>query len=216
MKFIPGYENLYLIDESGNVSNWRRDKFLKQHKSIWGYMRVMLYKHGVAKSLSIHRLVAITYLLNPENKPQVNHMDGNKLNNHVSNLEWVTQQENMDHAYAMGLVGKPDCSARIGVPLTEEVKQKIRESTLGEKNHFYGKSHSQETIEKIRAKKIGQKPKNVMKKVECITTGTIYNSITEAAIDLDVNAECITMCCKGRIQTTASKKLGCKTQWKYV
>jgi hypothetical protein len=62
-----------------------------------------LFKNGIRHNFQIHRLVAATYIDNPLNKPQVNHIDGNKSNNHVSNLEWVTQSENIRHAINTGL-----------------------------------------------------------------------------------------------------------------
>lgn len=68
------------------------------------YHRVGLIDNkGVRKKFLVHRLVAITYIPNPENKPEVNHKDGNKLNNHVENLEWVSRRENMSHAFKTGL-----------------------------------------------------------------------------------------------------------------
>ena len=68
-----------------------------------GYLHVNLWHGGKSKHFSIHRLVAIAFIPNPENKPEVNHIDGNKLNNRVSNLEWVTSSENQRHAFDMGL-----------------------------------------------------------------------------------------------------------------
>lgn len=99
MKEIKNYEGLYWIDEFGNVYN-KKKNILKQGKSNsrTAYPQVCLCKNGFVKVYSVHRLVAINYIDNPENKPQVNHKDGNKLNNHVSNLEWCTQSENMKHS----------------------------------------------------------------------------------------------------------------------
>ena len=72
-----------------------------------GYFTVILRKHSSVKCYKVHRLVAQHFILNPENKPQVNHVDGNKLNNDVNNLEWVTDQENKPHARRTGLM-RPD------------------------------------------------------------------------------------------------------------
>jgi DNA-binding transcriptional regulator YiaG len=70
-----------------------------------GYQRVNITPLGVK---FVHRLIAELFIPNPENKPQVNHIDGNKLNNHINNLEWVTNQENRDHAVANDLVVRRD------------------------------------------------------------------------------------------------------------
>jgi len=81
----------------------RLGRRLKQHVSNSGYARVELFSNGSGRKFSVHRLVATAFVPNPHNKPQVNHIDGNKLNNAASNLEWVTQSENQKHAYAIGL-----------------------------------------------------------------------------------------------------------------
>lgn len=77
--------------------------FYKPIKDCDGYLRVRIHTSFKNRYLSVHRLVAKAFIPNPENKPQVNHKDGNKLNNDVSNLEWVTPKENINHAWRMGL-----------------------------------------------------------------------------------------------------------------
>lgn len=84
----------YTITENGEIINNRNGKKLKPQPNGKGYLRVSIG----GKLQFIHRLVAEKYIPNPENKPQVNHKDGNKLNNSVDNLEWVSNMENRQHA----------------------------------------------------------------------------------------------------------------------
>lgn len=97
-KDIVGYEGLYQISNFGNVRRKYKDKYktVKGKKGL--YLTVSLCKDCVKKSFSIHRLVALHFLPNPRSCKEVNHKDGNKHNNNIENLEWVTQEENMQHA----------------------------------------------------------------------------------------------------------------------
>lgn len=107
LKDVPGYEGLYAITPSGRV--WTRAKprakagWRKTHVSWAGYERVQLSKDGKRKYMAVHRLVALTYIPNPDNLPQVNHIDGDKTNNSASNLEWCTQSHNQRHSLRLGL-----------------------------------------------------------------------------------------------------------------
>lgn len=83
----------------------------------------MLYKNGKEKLLRVHRLVAMAFLPNPNNLPQVNHKDGNKQNNSVDNLEWCEQSDNMKHAYKNGLQ-IPSENQRKAIINTNKLKQK--------------------------------------------------------------------------------------------
>lgn len=90
----------YLISKDGFVFSEKTNRKLKMYKDENGYLNITLTYNGKIKHFRIHRLVAMAFIDNKQNKPQVNHKDGNKLNNHVSNLEWCTQSENEKHAYS--------------------------------------------------------------------------------------------------------------------
>jgi hypothetical protein len=88
----------YSVSSFGNVRNDNTDTFLKNRIDAQGYCSLKLSKNGESQIFKVHRLVAIAFITNPENKPEVNHMDGNKANPHLSNLEWSTKSENDLHA----------------------------------------------------------------------------------------------------------------------
>lgn len=102
-KKIINYEN-YTIDENGMVFNTVTKKPLKGSIGEHGYKYYRLSKDGVKKMFYAHRLVAEAFLENPNNLPVVNHIDGNKLNNNVGNLEWVSYSSNMTHAHENNLI----------------------------------------------------------------------------------------------------------------
>lgn len=120
-KDIFGYKNLYQISNFGRVKSLKREnifycglrkeylkrpvkeKILNYSKSNRGYLQVCLTKNGKSKTFLVHRLVAKTFIENVCNKSQVNHIDGNKENNSVNNLEWCTSSENNKHAFILGL-----------------------------------------------------------------------------------------------------------------
>jgi hypothetical protein len=97
MKDVIGYEGLYKVDQSGNVYLKRNGKKLSPSDNGIGYLVLSFTKEKKRKCVLVHRLVAEAFIPNPENKRTVNHKDGNKLNNHVSNLEWMTHGENIRH-----------------------------------------------------------------------------------------------------------------------
>ncbi len=105
MKYIPKYEKRYRISKGGYIEN-RYHKEMKQSTNPQGYKMVSLTaKDGSRKTHRIHRLVAFTYLPAPiGDQDQVNHIDGDKANNTVQNLEWCNQWDNMDHAKRMGFI----------------------------------------------------------------------------------------------------------------
>ena len=107
----------YFVDELGNVySNKYGDiRKLKPNTTRGGYYKVVLREKGKAITIDVHRLITETLIDNPNNLRVVNHIDGNKLNNHISNLEWCNQSDNHRHSYELGLapVGDNHKSTRI-------------------------------------------------------------------------------------------------------
>lgn len=121
-KDILGYEGYYQISNLGNVRSL--DRYVRNGKGTVrfvpgklrkldlladGYLGISLEKEGRVKYFKIHRLVAEAFIPNPENKPEVNHKDGDKTNPTVNNLEWATRSDNMDHAWRTGLAVKGFC-----------------------------------------------------------------------------------------------------------
>ena len=92
----------YYVSTDGKVFSFKSFKYLTHQKTDDDYWFISINKNGKTRKCYIHRLVALAYIDNPENKPQINHIDGNKKNNTVTNLEWVTAKENTAHAMKLG------------------------------------------------------------------------------------------------------------------
>lgn len=101
----------YFISNHGDVRSIATNKMLSTQTQNSGYRLVHLNHNGKRKAFLIHRLVAIAFIHNPDNKPFVNHKDGNKQNNVFSNLEWSTPSENMRHAHQTGLMENKNACA---------------------------------------------------------------------------------------------------------
>lgn len=104
-KEIPNTKGYYKVSDIGNVYSVRSKKLIDKNVHRNGYVSVWLGVDGKSMTPSLHRLVAEAFVPNPENKPCVNHIDGNKQNNRADNLEWVTHSENMRHAEQTRLQG---------------------------------------------------------------------------------------------------------------
>lgn len=152
-RWVRGYGRRYLVSTLGRVWSVTRVVVMKNGRvqtrkgrllaqgdlpskteDTLPYKVVTLYRHGKGLTQPVHRLVAIAFLPNPENKPEVNHKDANPSNNRVDNLEWCTRQENSDHAHQMGRIdysnrdhakGVRNGNSKLTEDLVKEIKQRV-------------------------------------------------------------------------------------------
>ena len=144
-KSIKGYRGKYKVSNKGRVARITKAKSLRclkgqlNHK---GYLRVSLVKNHKPHFFRVHRLVGLAFIPNPLNKPQINHKDGNKLNNRVDNLEWVTNEENYEHAIKHKLVShceKPVALYKNGIEIAryKSISDAARQTKVAYKNIYY-------------------------------------------------------------------------------
>lgn len=142
------YKKLYKISNYGRIKSlgiyhgktnnfFEKEHILKARINKFGYITYSLANYGKTNYISVHRAVAETFIPNPDNKPQVNHIDGNKLNNKVENLEWCTASENVKHAYREGLkISKGMSFPREKNPNSKFTEKEIEEIRKKRKNGY--------------------------------------------------------------------------------
>jgi hypothetical protein len=153
-KDIEGYEGLYQISNQGRIRSLERsvyhpitkiqkipEKILKPDLRK-GYLAVSLCINGFKKSFLIHRIVAKHFVLNHFNKPEVNHLDGNKSNNYYLNLEWATSSENQIHAVKTFLQKSGSKHSNSKLDETKAIKIKNSALSLSKLSEIYGVSKS--------------------------------------------------------------------------
>ena len=204
MKDISGYEGLYAVTSCGKVWSYRRNRFLKVRNKGDGYVKVTLTdRNGKAKDRSIHRLVAETYIPNPDKLPEVNHKNEDRAKNNVQNLEWCTRQYNTNYGTRASkfikTVGKDVVCLETGISYESAgvagralgihistISRAIRCPNYTAKGYHWVllEDYKKETFinkyynkEPIRAR---------VKPVICHETGAIYDSITAAAAALNL------------------------------
>lgn len=152
---VKSVDRIVLVNSEKPYHQKKRGVMLTPLLTRKGYYRYILSKDGMAQNRAGHRLVAEAFIPNPENKPQVNHINGVKTNNQLNNLEWCTQKENSRHAYDKGLISFNELSKIKSLEFN-----KLR---IGEKNHKSRKVIDTDTMEifvsvKEASLKIGVKP----------------------------------------------------------
>lgn len=140
IEWVSGFEELYMITSFGvvvssaKIQNGYKEIAKKQIIDNRGYYRVSLGKDGLKITKKVHRLVAEAFIPNPNKYKEVNHIDGNKLNNHVDNLEWCTRSHNVLHAFNNGLMVSPKGEDVYNSILTNEQVSEIYTSKLSAKD----------------------------------------------------------------------------------
>jgi hypothetical protein len=176
---IDDYGDKYAVSSLGRIRNNDTGQIVKPHEIKGGYLRVNLYprgnaKHGAKRRL-VHRIVAFTFLHDSYIEgvtTDVNHIDGNKHNNSVENLEWCTREHNIQYAIGMGLYDK--------------CRQEASERFKGESNPMYGKGNRQRG---------GNNP--CTRAIICINTGEVFGASTEASERCHCSRSGIGKVCKG-------------------
>jgi group I intron endonuclease len=198
----PNYE----ISNWGRVKslNYKRsgeERLLKPKKQKDGYLSVSLCKDSKQKSFLVHKLVALIFLENPLNLPQINHKDENKENNKVENLEFCTARHNINYGTRSERAGKNISKAKQGKHHTKETKQKMSETRKGENNPMFGKKHTKETKQKISETRKGKGTKPILQYTLDGVFIRDWDSATTASKELNIFQTSITACCKEKLKT---------------
>lgn len=166
-KNIVNYEELYEVSNLGNVRRKGKNSYLKFDVSPTGYCRVTLSKEGKVKKFLVHRLVLESFSTNPLNKPFVNHIDHNPLNNNLNNLMWCTASENMQHSVAAGR------QLKVQKNITQLAAKANMNAALNKYSEYLNKSINGRTLLSFERKKAGSRVR-IVGTFRCDNCGSIF------------------------------------------
>ena len=181
----------YEVSDYGDVRIIKNKKLLKKSVDSRGYYKVTLINENGRKTLFVHRLVAMEFIQNQSNLSQVNHIDENKQNNHISNLEWCDLAYNCNY----GTRNQRISEANKGRTFSEEHIKKLSESQIGEKNNMYGKRYE-------------KSPRAIA--VVCVESRQEYLSCKEASEKTGISRTSLCNCLRGNSKTAGG------FHWRYI
>ena len=195
-KNVKNFEGLYQVSNLGrvkslNYNRTRKEKILKNKYDKGGYCQINLWKYGQMKHFLVHRLVAEAFIDNSNNKPCIDHIDGNRSNNRVENLRWCTYKENSNN------------------PIT---LQRMSEALKGKNNPNYGKHLSEETKRKMSEAHTNGKHSKPVLQIDKNTGEVIreFPSTRDVQRQLGFSIGNISQCCNGKRKTCGGFK------WRYA
>lgn len=214
---VYDYVGLYQISNYGNVKSLDRidasghkikGKIMKCKPNKNGYKNVNLYKNGKSKRFQVHRLVAHMFVENPNPTEfnVVNHMDENPSNCRYDNLEWCDTLYNVRYSLEKHYEERQQKLAKVHKEFSEEAKQKISDKL---KYRTFTEEHRQKLSEKAKLRTGAKSPNS--KKVKCIETGQIFDTVKETTKQMGVSRYYIINCCEGNID-----KCSRGYHWEYI